>query len=98
MSVFFPEVDFLKQQNVVSCLCSQSVSLCLFIGELSPLILRGIKEKCCFLLFLLLELGFCSSGCLLLGLLKDYFLAFARTLFLSLYCFFLLLSFERLER
>jgi hypothetical protein len=27
------------------CFCSQSVSLCLFIGELSPLILRHIKEK-----------------------------------------------------
>jgi hypothetical protein len=25
--------------------CSPSVSLCLFIGELSPLILRDIKEK-----------------------------------------------------
>jgi hypothetical protein len=34
-----------KQQNVGSCLCSQSVSLCLFIGELNPLILRDIKEK-----------------------------------------------------
>jgi hypothetical protein len=34
-----------KQQNIVSYLCSQSVSLCLFIGELSPLILRDIKEK-----------------------------------------------------
>jgi hypothetical protein len=34
-----------KQENVGSCLCSQSVSLCLFIGELSPLILRDIKEK-----------------------------------------------------
>jgi hypothetical protein len=34
-----------KQQKVRSCLSSQSVSLCLFIGELSPLILRDIKEK-----------------------------------------------------
>ena len=34
-----------KQQNVGSCLSSQSVSLCRFIGELSPLILRDIKEK-----------------------------------------------------
>ena len=34
-----------KQQNVGSCLCSQYVSLCLFIVELSPLILRDIKEK-----------------------------------------------------
>ena len=33
------------QQNVVSCLCIQSVSLYLFIGELNPLILRDIKER-----------------------------------------------------
>jgi hypothetical protein len=33
------------QQNTGSCLHNQSVSLCLFIGELSPLILRDIKEK-----------------------------------------------------
>ena len=33
------------QKNVGSCLCSQPVSLCLFSGELSPLILRDIKEK-----------------------------------------------------
>jgi hypothetical protein len=34
-----------KQQNFGSCLCSQSVSLCLFIGELNPLVLRDFKEK-----------------------------------------------------
>ena len=34
-----------NNSNVASCLCSQSVSLCLFIGELSTLILRDIKEK-----------------------------------------------------
>ena len=33
------------QQNVGSCLCNQSISLCLFTGELSSLILRDIKEK-----------------------------------------------------
>jgi hypothetical protein len=33
------------QQNVQSCLYSQSVSLCFYIGELSPLILRDIQEK-----------------------------------------------------
>jgi hypothetical protein len=49
------------QKNFYSCLCSQSVSLCLFIRELSPLILTDIKESnCCSLLFLLLELAFCS--------------------------------------
>ena len=32
------------QQNVELCLGIQSVSLWLFIGELSPLILRDIKE------------------------------------------------------
>ena len=44
------------QQNVGSCLCSQSVSLCLFIGELSSMILRDIKEK-----FLLLPVIFVLS-------------------------------------
>jgi hypothetical protein len=33
------------QQNVASYLCNQSVNLCIFIGELSPLVLRDIKEK-----------------------------------------------------
>ena len=33
------------QQNVGSCLCSQFFSLCLFIEELSPLVLRDIKKK-----------------------------------------------------
>jgi hypothetical protein len=33
------------QQNVESCLYSQSVFLFLFIGELSPLMLRDILEK-----------------------------------------------------
>ena len=87
-----------KQQNVGSCLCSQSVSLCLFIGGLSPLILRDIKENnFWFLLFLLLELGFCICGCLLLGVLKDYFLAFSGPVFLPCIVFFLLLSFEGLD-
>ena len=58
---------------------SQSVSLCLFIGELSSLILEILrKNNCCFLLFLFLEVELCLSGYLLLGLLKDYFLAFSR--------------------
>ena len=75
-----------KQQDVGSCLCSQSVCLCLLIGEQNPLILR--KSNCCFLLFLLLELAFCFCGCLLFGLLRDYFLACSRAWFLSLYGFF----------
>ena len=32
-------------QNAGSCLHIQSVSLCLFIGELNPFMLRDIKEK-----------------------------------------------------
>jgi hypothetical protein len=68
------------QQNVGSCLHIQSVGLCLFIGKLSPLILRDIKgNDCCFLLFLLLEVELCLCGYLLFGLLKeDYFVAFSR--------------------
>ena len=67
------------QQNVGSGLHSQSVSLCLFIGELIPLILRDIEKKVivvsCY--FLLLEFEFCSCGYLLFGLLKDYLVAFS---------------------
>ena len=33
------------QQNAGSCLGIQSVSLCLFIGELGTLILRDIKDR-----------------------------------------------------
>ena len=36
---------FCMQQNIVSCLCSQSASQCLLIRQLSPLVLRDIKEK-----------------------------------------------------
>ena len=70
------------QQNIGSFLPNQSLSLCLFTGELSPLILRDIKEEALIfpvlLLLLLLELEFYSCGYLLLGLLKDYFLAFSK--------------------
>jgi hypothetical protein len=67
------------QQKVGSCLCNHSVSLCIFIGELSPLILRDIKEK-----LLLLPVIFVVRGGILsmwlssLGLLKEYFLTFSR--------------------
>ena len=73
------------QQNIGSFLPNQSLSLCLFTGELSSLILRDIKEEALIfpvffflLLLLLLELEFYSCGYLLLGLLKDYFLAFSK--------------------
>jgi hypothetical protein len=42
------------QQHAGSCLHIQSVSLCLFIGVLSPLMLRDIKDIC-----LLLEMELC---------------------------------------
>ena len=76
------------QQNAGYCLYIQSVILCLFVGELSPLMLRDIKESdCYFLLFLLLEMELCLCAYLLLGLLKeDYFLAFPRVQFPSLCC------------
>ena len=70
------------QQNIGSFLPNQSLSLCLFSGELSSLILRDIKEEALIfpvlLLLLLVELEFYSCGYLLLGLLKDYFLAFSK--------------------
>ena len=70
------------QQNIGSFLPNQSLCLCLYSGELSSLILRDIKEEALIfpvlLLLLLLELEFYSCGYLLLGLLKDYFLAFSK--------------------
>jgi hypothetical protein len=80
-----------KDQNVGSCLCSLSVSLCLFIGELSPLILRDIKEKSLLLpIIFVVRVGilfFWFFFFFLLGLLKDYFISFSKTWFPSLYCF-----------
>jgi hypothetical protein len=70
------------QQNVWSCLCSQFVCLCLFIGELNPLIFRDIKKK-----LLLLPVIFVTRvGVLFLQLsscyfLKVYFPAFSRVYF-----------------
>ena len=58
-----------KKQNVGFCFCIQSDSLCLFIGELGPLVLRDIKESLFFLLFFMLFLYL--SGYLLLGLMKE---------------------------
>jgi hypothetical protein len=45
VSIFFPEVGFLYAAKLGSCLCSQSISLCRFIGELSLLILTYSKLK-----------------------------------------------------
>ena len=82
-----------KQQNVGSCLCSESIRLCLFIGVLIPLILRDIKEK-----QLLLPIIFVFRvGILILQLSSFRFveglLAFSRAQFLSLYCFLFFIFF-----
>ena len=67
------------QQNVGSCLCNQSVSLHLFIRELSPLILRDKEEKALFLpVFIVVKVEILFLWLFFLGLLKDYFLAFSR--------------------
>ena len=66
-------------QNAGSCFLIHSVSLCIFIEQLNPLMLRGVKKNdCYFLLFLLLEVELCLCGYLLLGFLEDYFLVFSR--------------------
>jgi hypothetical protein len=65
------------QQNVGSCLCSQSVSLCLFIEELSPLILRDIKENSLlFSVTFVVRVGILFMWLSSLALLKDYFSCF----------------------
>jgi hypothetical protein len=43
------------QYNAGSYICIQSVSLCLFIGELSPLMLRDVKEKSLLLLVIFVK-------------------------------------------
>jgi hypothetical protein len=66
------------QEKVESCLCNQSVSLCLFIGDLSLLILRNIKEKSLLLpVIVVVRVGILFMWLSSLGLLKDYFLAFS---------------------
>ena len=97
VSVFNTEVHFLYAPN--ACLCIQSVSLYLFIGEFSPVILRDIRNSdCCFLLFLLLEVELCLCGSLLLGFLKENcFSAFSKLWFPSSYWIFPFLSFVGLD-
>ena len=73
VTVFFTEVWFLY---AAKCFLPH-VSLCLFIRELSPLMLRDIKDQRLLLPVVLLldvELHFCGS---LLGLLLVYFLTFS---------------------
>jgi hypothetical protein len=72
------------QQNVVSYLYSQSVSLSLFIGELSPFILGDIKEKLLLPVIFVVRVGILFMWLSSLGLLKDYFLDFSRCSFPSL--------------
>jgi hypothetical protein len=81
------------QQNSGFCLCKQYVFLCLFIWELSPLVLRDISDSCFLLFFMLLRLW----GYLLLGLFKDYFLTFLGCSFPSCVGVFHLLSFVGLD-
>jgi hypothetical protein len=67
------------QQKVGSCSLNQSVSLCLFIGELSPLKLRDIKEKSLlFPVIFVVRVGILFMWLSSLGLWKDHFLDFSR--------------------
>jgi hypothetical protein len=67
------------QQHVGSCLCNQSVSLCFFIVELSPLILRDTKAKSLLLpVIFVVRVGILFMWLSSLDLLKDYFLGFSR--------------------
>ena len=66
------------QQKVGSCLCNQSLSLCIFIGELIPLILRDIKEKSLlFHVIFVVRVGILFMWLSSLDLLKNYFFAFS---------------------
>jgi hypothetical protein len=80
VSVFVPVVGFLYAAYMGPFLCNQSVNLCLFIGDLSPLIIRDIKEKSLLLpVIFVIRVGiFVHVAIFFSGLLKDYFLAFFR--------------------
>ena len=66
------------QQNVGSSLCNQSVILCLFIGELSPFILRNIKKKSLLIpVVFVVRVGILFTWLSSLCSLKDYCLAFS---------------------
>jgi hypothetical protein len=60
------------QQNVGSCLHIQSVSLCLFIGDFSPLMLRDIKDRRLFIPALFVAGRGITYDSLLLGLLFNF--------------------------
>ena len=72
------------QQNIGSFLPNQSLSLCLFTGELSSLILRDIKEEALifpvffFFVVVVVRVGVLFMWLSSFGLLKDYFLAFSK--------------------
>jgi hypothetical protein len=79
VSFFVPEVGFLYAAKCWILLCSQYFNLYLFIGELSPLILRDIKKKLLLLpVIFVVRVGILFMWLSSLGLLKDYFLAFVR--------------------
>ena len=52
-----------KQQNVGSCFHIQSLSLCLFIGELSPLILNDINYQWLLTLVIYFNSFVCNRVC-----------------------------------
>jgi hypothetical protein len=72
--------------------------VCLFIGELSPLILRDIKEKLLLRpIIFVVRVGILFMWPSSLVLLKDYFLLFFKLTFPLCVGFFPLLSIEGLD-
>ena len=55
-----------KQQNVGSCFRIQSLSLCLFIGELRPLILSDINDQSLLITVIIFCVCVCSRVCVFL--------------------------------
>lgn len=54
VSIFIGEVCFFEAAKDRSCFLIQSISLCLFTGELRPLIVRLAIERCILILVILL--------------------------------------------
>ena len=75
VSVFDTEVRFLYGAK---CWVLSIQSRSFYWGIESIDVKKLRNSDCCFLLFLLLEVELCLCDYLLLGLLKDYLLAFSR--------------------
>ena len=94
MSVFESRCVSCVQQKDGFCLWNQSVSLCLFIGELRPLIVREIKVHSVFILVCFM---FVVGTGIVCGFTLPFILCFRRVGLYIAYVYVSVVNFLRLE-